>query len=303
MRFNKLDLNLLVALDHLLHTRVVSAAAERMNMTQSAMSNALQRLREYFDDELLVRVGRGLELTPRAEALKDAVRDVLVRIEWTVATSADFDPARSDRRFTLLVSDYTLATLIPRVLAICQTATPGIRFNFLGQVGAPERLLERGDVDLMIIPSEFTAKQHPSEILLEEDFCGVVWRLGKLAGRKLTRREFIEASHIVVEPAGGSPSLESLYFKQQNVVRRVDVATYSFSTMPQLVIGSDRLATMHRRLAKLACETSPLEIIELPYRLPKMKQALQWHKYRAQDAGLIWLRAVLRQASGQDSGH
>jgi LysR family transcriptional regulator, nod-box dependent transcriptional activator len=81
MRFNRLDLNLLVALDHLLHLRSVSGAAERLNMTQSAMSNALLRLRQYFDDDLLVKVGRRLELTPRGEALKDAVRDVLVRVE------------------------------------------------------------------------------------------------------------------------------------------------------------------------------------------------------------------------------
>ena len=113
MRFNKLDLNLLVALDHLLNLRSVSGAAARMNMTQSAMSNALLRLREYFGDDLLVKIGRRMELTPRGEALKDAVRDVLVRVEWTIATTADFDPARSDRQFNVLVSDYTLATLVP----------------------------------------------------------------------------------------------------------------------------------------------------------------------------------------------
>ena len=118
MRFNKLDLNLLVALDHLLHLRSVSGAAARMNMTQSAMSNALLRLRDYFDDELLVKIGRRMELTPRAEALKDAVRDVLVRVEWTIATTSEFDPAHSDRQFNVLVSDYTLATLIPQALAL-----------------------------------------------------------------------------------------------------------------------------------------------------------------------------------------
>jgi len=117
MRFNKLDLNLLVALDHLLHLRSVSGAAERMNMTQSAMSNALLRLRDYFDDPLLVKIGRRMELTPRADSLKDPVRDVLVRVEWTIAATSQFDPARSERQFNILLSDYTLATLIPSVLA------------------------------------------------------------------------------------------------------------------------------------------------------------------------------------------
>src|SRR5215472_2920203 len=102
MRFkNRLDLNLLVALDHLLHLRSVSAAAERMNVTQSAMSSALQRLRDYFEDELLVKIGRKMELTPRAEALKDSVKDLLARIEWTVTSTSQFDPSRSDRHFTI----------------------------------------------------------------------------------------------------------------------------------------------------------------------------------------------------------
>ena len=84
MRFNKLDLNLLVALDAMLAERSISKAAERLHLSQSAMSNALARLRDYFDDELLVQVGRKLELTPRAETLKESVRDVLVRVDSAI---------------------------------------------------------------------------------------------------------------------------------------------------------------------------------------------------------------------------
>lgn len=300
MRFNKLDLNLLVALDHLLHLRSVSGAAARMNMTQSAMSNALLRLREYFDDDLLVKIGRRLELTPRGESLKDAVRDVLVRVEWTIATTSEFDPGRSDRQFTILVSDYTLATLIPRLLAACQKVSQTVRFNFLHQVDAPERLLERGDVDLLIIPREFCSRRHPLEVVLEEEFCAIVWSRGRLAGSKLSRRAFSEASHVVMQPPGGAQSLESVFFKQQEIARRVDVTTYSFSTMPLLVAGTDRIATVHRRLAQQAQQALPIEILDLPFRIPKMRQAVQWHKYRSQDAGLIWLRGALREAAAQE---
>ena len=297
MRFNKLDLNLLVALDHLLHLRSVSGAAAHMNMTQSAMSNALLRLRDYFDDDLLVKIGRRLELTPRGESLKDAVRDVLVRVEWTIATPSEFDPAKSDRQFTILVSDYTLATLIPQVLTLCQGVSQTVRFNFLHQVDAPERLLERGDVDLLIIPSEFCSRRHPFEVILEEEFCAIVWSRGKLAGGKLSRRDFVEASHVVMQPPGGVQSLESVFFKQYGVSRRVDVTTYSFSTMPLLVAGTERIATVHRRLARQAEQALPIKILDLPFRIPKMKQAAQWHKYRSQDAGLIWLREVIRQSA------
>lgn len=301
MRFNKLDLNLLVALDHLLQLQNVSAAAERMNMTQPAMSNALFRLRDYFNDDLLVKIGRRMELTPRGEALKDAVRDVLVRVEWTVATPSQFDPARSERQFTILVSDYTLATLVPALLARCQEVSDSVRFNFLHQVAGPERLLDRGDVDLLIIPSEFASRRHPSEAILEEEFCAIVWSEGKLAQRRLSRRDFLAASHVVMQTPGGAQSLESVFFKQHDLVRRNDVTTYSFSTIPQLIVGTDRIATIHRRLARQAQRALPIKILELPFRLPKMEQSVQWHKYRSQDAGLIWLRGLIREVAGRET--
>ena len=300
MRFNKLDLNLLVALDHLLNLRSVSGAAARMNMTQSAMSNALLRLREYFGDDLLVKIGRRMELTPRGEALKDAVRDVLVRVEWTIATTADFDPARSDRQFNVLVSDYTLATLVPKVLALCRMAGSTVRFNFLHQVDGPERLLERGDVDLLIIPKEFCSRQHPFEVILEEDFCAIVWSDAELAREKLTRRSFAEASHVVMRTPDGAQSLESVFFRQHDLVRRVEVATYSFNTMALLVVGTDRIATTIGDLRSRRRRNCQSESLSFRIRLPRMQQAIQWHKYRSQDAGLIWLRGVFREAAAQD---
>jgi len=300
MRFNKLDLNLLVALDHLLNLRSVSATAERMNMTQSAMSNALLRLRDYFCDDLLVKIGRRMELTPRAEALKDAVRDVLVRVEWTIATRADFDPTQSDRQFNILVSDYTLATLAPKILALCRERRSSVRFNFLHQVNGPERLLERGDVDLLIIPKEFCSRQHPFEVVLEEEFCAIVWSGGRFANARLTRRAFADASHVVMRTPDGAQSLESVFFKQHDLIRRVDVATYNFTTIPLLVVGTDRIATVHRKLAEQAAQALPIRIRELPYRLPKMQQTVQWHKQRSQDAGMIWLRNVIHEAASQE---
>ena len=92
MRFNRLDLNLLVALDALLTEGSITKAAERLNLSPSATSNALSRLREYFEDELLVQVGRRMEPTPRAQGLQEAVREVLVRVDSTIAQQPEFDP-------------------------------------------------------------------------------------------------------------------------------------------------------------------------------------------------------------------
>jgi LysR family transcriptional regulator, nod-box dependent transcriptional activator len=297
LRYQKLDLNLLVALDHLLRQRGVSAAAAEMHMTQSAMSNALARLRAYFGDELLVKVGRRLELTPRAEALKEPVREVLTRVDWTIATQPKFDPIRSDRAFNLLVSDYTLATLVPEILKLCRAASSRIRFNFLHQVAGPERLLDRGDLDLLIIPMDFASKRHPSEQILEEKFCAIAWSDGTFAKKKLTRKAFTEAGHVVMLTPDGAQSLESVFFRQEGVKRRIEVTTHSFTTIPALVSGSDRLATVHQRLAEQARRTFPIELLELPFRIPKMRQVMQWHKHRAQDSALLWLRSLIRAAA------
>ncbi|WP_315727658.1 MULTISPECIES: LysR family transcriptional regulator [unclassified Bradyrhizobium] len=296
MRFNnKFDLNLLVALDHLLHLRSVSGAAARMNMTQSAMSNALLRLRTYFDDELLVKIGRKMELTPRAEVLKDSIRDLLVRVDWAIASSAQFDPAQSDRCFKILASDYTLVTMIPRLMARTEALAPGIRFDFIQQVQRPERALERGDVDLLIIPEEFSSKLHPSELIFEDDFCVIAWSKGRFGKGKLSRQEFARASHVVMRPAATAQSLESYYLEQRNMSRSEDVSVYAFTAIPHLVAGTNRIATVHRRLAVAAQRSLPIRIIELPVSLPALRQRVQWHRYRSNDAGLLWLRELMRE--------
>jgi DNA-binding transcriptional LysR family regulator len=190
-----------------------------MRITQSAMSNALARLRDYFGDELLVKVGRGLEPTARALALAAPVREVLTRVDGTIAAERDFDPARSDRVFNLLVSDYTLATLAPELLRLSAALAPGVRFNFLQQVSTRERLLDHGDVDLLIIPGDFCLQRHPSELLLEETFCAICCANGPHARRKLTQRSFAQAGHVVMMTSGGAPSLESIVFERRSLLR------------------------------------------------------------------------------------
>lgn len=168
MRFNKLDLNLLVALDALLGERNITRAAERLHLSQSAMSNALGRLREYFEDELLVQVGRKMELTPRAETLQHAVRDVLLRIDTSIAAMPQFDCRHSDREFKLFVSDYTMEVLMPHALALTARQRSTARFRLLPQVASPARSLELGEADLLVIPSDYCSPDHPTEAVFTE---------------------------------------------------------------------------------------------------------------------------------------
>lgn len=302
MRFKKLDLNLLVALDALLSLQSVSRAAEQLSLSQSAMSNALARLRAHFDDDLLVQVGRKMELTPRAEGLQDAVRDVLVRVDTTLSAKPEFVPARSDREFRIFVSDYSMVTLMPHLLALAARESHSVRFHFLSQQNQPQRLLERGEADLLVIPKIYCSPDHPADQLLDEEFCCIVWQGGRLAspqhapGGKLHMDAYRSAGHVVFQPPGAAPSFEGTAMQQQGIARRVEVSTFSFVGALSLVVGTDRVATVHRRLAAYGSQFLPLKVLEPPVELRKMTQVMQWHKYRTNDPGLVWLRGLLHQA-------
>ncbi len=296
MRFNKLDLNLLVALDALLTEASISRAALRQHMSQSAMSGALARLRDYFDDPLLVQVGRRMELTPRAQVLRDAVHDVLARVDTTIAAQPEFTPSTSDREFRILASDYTLATLAPHLLALAHTQSRSLRFRWLPQAEEPQRVLERGDADMVVLPRDYCSPDHPVEALWQEDFCCVVWNGSAHARRPLTFERYAEAGHVVMQPPESSPSFESWFLQRFGVSRRIEVTTYGFATVPALVVATERIATVHGRLARLAQRTLPVTLLAPPMAMPMMEQSLHWHKYRTQDPGLVWLRRMMHGA-------
>lgn len=298
MRFKKLDLNLLVALDALLTEKNVTRAGERVFLSQSTMSNALSRLRQYFDDELLVQVGGRMELTPRAELLHEAVRDVLVRIDTTVAALPAFDPSESEREFTLFVSDYSMEMLVPGMLALAHQRNCKVRFNLQPQVGQPHRHLERGEADLLIIPENFCSADHPVEQLFQDRFVCVVWRDSPLAQGELTRARYLQAHHASMRPPeGGLPVFDSWLASDHGLTREIGLTTYSFSVIPYLVVGTDLIGTVHSRQAVKLQGLLPIEIRPVPLAMKTFQQTMQWHKYRTRDPGLIWLRELLREAA------
>jgi LysR family transcriptional regulator, nod-box dependent transcriptional activator len=165
---HRFDLNLLVTLDALLTEKNVTRAGMRMNLSQSAMSGALARLRDFFQDELLVPMGRKMVLTPLAEDLVQPVRDVLLQIQSTIASKPHFDPSTSTRHFTLAVSDYVISVLMVDFIRNIRCQAPSITFELrpVGQ-GASEGI-ESGKLDFLIAPEPFVSAVHPKEILFED---------------------------------------------------------------------------------------------------------------------------------------
>lgn len=297
MRFKKLDLNLLVALDHMLELRSVSAAADKMFMSQSAMSNALTRIRTYFDDPLLVQVGRRMELTPRAEALRPAIRDILVRIEATIETDLEFRPEKSTRVFNILLSDYSMRVLFPHVLAITQEQSAGVRFNLSPQTEEPYNQLVRGEVDMLVTPAQFVSKDHPSTLLFDDEYVVVTCKNGRYGDVEMTQDIYEAASHVVMVPPNNAGAVEASFLSIGGISRNVDVTTYSFSNLPHLIPGTDRIATVHKRLAMLTAKQNGLVIHPLPFLTLRFQQMIQWHAYRDLDPGIMWLRSVFEEAA------
>lgn len=299
MRFNKLDLNLLVALNALLSEQNISRAAEKLYLSQPATSGALARLRAYFNDDLLVQSGRQLILTPRAKELVEPVREVLMRIDTTIAAQPQFDPATETRQFTLLVSDYTTSVLVPVLLAELYREAPNLRIRLRDQSEKPDEVLEQGEVDFLVIPSQYIAKDHPSAALFEEDYLCVTWERNTRVQERLTLDDYLSCGHVIATFAHTNPlsTFDGWFMESFDVKRRVEVTAPSMSALPSLVVGTDRIATVHRRLALRAQATLPIRVWEPPPRIPRLVQMLQWHKHRSNDPAIAWLRDKIITAS------
>jgi LysR family transcriptional regulator, nod-box dependent transcriptional activator len=298
MRFNDLDLNLLVALDALLDERSITRAADRLHVTQPAMSISLRRLRTYFEDDLLVRVGGKLELTPRAESLRDAVSDILMRVNTSIETQPEFDCTISDRVFHIFASDYTQTVLMPFALARATRQRSTARFNLLPLSFNPMRALERGESDILIIPGIYASPENASESLSTDRFVCVVWNQSSHARTGLSIERYANASHAVMQPTNSDePSLESMLVQRHGISRRVEVTTYSLASLPSLVVGTEMVATVHAMLARRLQPQLPVTLLPLPLPMPPFEQAMHWHPYSSSDPGLVWLRGLMHEAA------
>lgn len=294
MRFEKLDLNLLVVLDALLTTRSVTRAAERIFLSQPATSLSLKRLREYFKDELLQPVGKSFVLTPLAAELAKPVHDVLLRVQAISRAQPMFDPATSQRRFVIDSSDYVISVLLAEVVRRATSVAPRMEFDLRTRSPQSPELLQSGEIELLITPQFALVPGHPAELLFEDTFSCLV-SPGHFSGElPLTAEQYFGASHIGVEWGGG----QRLTYDQRLIAvgkraRRQDVIAPSFTIVPQLLVGTPRIATLPTRLAQQIAAQFPLRVVECPVEIPAFAEHMQWHKYQERDPAVAWLRGLL----------
>jgi len=295
MRFNGLDLNLLLALQVLLEERNVTRAARRLNVSQPAMSAALARLREYFQDDILMAQGRQMVPTAQAQALAEPVRRMLGELEQLLTSAASFDPAVSQRTFRLVASDYITASVIGPLMRQFTQRAPRVRLEIMLPCEEAVQLVMEGQADLVITPEDFMDPDQPAELLCEERQVVVGWRENPALAGGISKDDFQQLGHVAVHVGSNRvPSFADRQLERQGSARRVELTCGCFTVVPWLLCGTQRLAVMHERMARQMAAQFPLALAPLPFDFPVMREMTQYHKARETDEGLRWLRAQLR---------
>lgn len=304
MRLKGLDLNLLVALDVLLDECNVSRAADRLHVSQPAASAALGRLRDYFNDELLVLHGKRMIPTSCAESLRPEVGRILAQVDSMISMSAEFDPLRTERVFRFIASDYIATVLLIPLAAELERVAPGVRLDVRLAEEAMRVEFERGEIDVMLVPEEFMVAQHPSEHVFEEPHVIAGWAENPIFDSEIGEREFFSAAHVCVRLG----PQRNLTFTERNLEalpgkRKVAIYAPNFSVVPWLLVGTRRLAVVQHRLAEAYKSLMPLRTAPLPFEFPPMQLMAQFHSARATDQVLLWLLKQIRYIAAKIDGN
>jgi LysR family transcriptional regulator, nod-box dependent transcriptional activator len=301
MHFRNLDLNLLVALDALLLDRSITRAGKRVHLSQSAMSGALSRLREYFGDEILTQIGRRMIPTPLGESLAAPVRKLLLEIRSTVASQPTFDPGTARRTFRLMMSDYVATVLMTAALPVIERLAPRVSIEILSNdVESPFDELDHADIDLLIMPQRYLNDAQPYEPLFEDEFIGIGWQHNSLipADGHLSLDAYMGLGHVTSRFASArAATVDDWFVSQLGYKRNVEVVTMNFSSVVTSIPGTRRVATIHRRLAEYFAQYLPIRLFAAPFEVPRLAEAVQWHRHFNTDPGLRWLREVLHDAA------
>lgn len=296
------DLGALATLDALLQESSVTRAARRLGLSTPAVSHALARLRERFDDPLLVRAGRGMVLTPRAEALRPRVRDAIATAANVFEAPAALDLTTLTRSFTLTTTDYVLLVFGEAFERSVREQAPGVDLRFVPNTVDDADRLRDGDTDLVVgiygdLPPEL--KTRP---IITDRFVCVVRQGHPAAERRLTLDRFCALDHIQVAPRGRPGGYVDELLAERGRERRVTRALPYFSVALEMTAASDAILTVSERIALRYREDLDLEILEPPIPLEPFLLSMIWHPRFDGDAVHRWLRdRLVEVTAAQDA--
>ena len=294
MDYRGLDLNLLVSLQVLLTERHVTRSAEKLGITQPAMSAALARLRTVFGDQLLVRSPHGLARTPRAEQLLEQLGQMMAVVEQITALPAEFEPRTSRRTFTLIGTDFIEFILLPPLMAALAQDAPSIEIVFKGpDPKSIEAAMAAGSLDLAIGYLPDAPEVLIRTTLFREPFACVARRGHPvLADGELSLDRYVEMQHVQALMRDGTMYAADIdtALAMHGLVRTVSLWEPSFLAVASVVARTDLIGTIPKRLADHAAATFPVAVYDAPLPLPSPEFALYWHQRSRDDQGHQWLR-------------
>lgn len=289
MNFSAFDLNLLRVLDALLREQNVSRAAEHLALSQPAVSNALNRLRELLDDPLLVRVGRRMQPTPRALALEGPIRSALRQLEESLAAGDAFDPRESRQRFRIAVTDYVELVCMPSLLGRLSRTAPGIAIDIHHlNPNLPMEALDKGELDLVLgrfdeLPARFTRRHWMNETLQL-----VVRHDHPQLQNQPDLAAFLKLKHLWVH-GRQSRGMVDQWLGEQGLSRQILYTTPNYLQAAHIVASSELAAVLPTALARRFARLLPLQLFDLPFTLAPFHLEIVSLVQRQRDHALQWL--------------
>jgi DNA-binding transcriptional LysR family regulator len=310
MNFRTLDLNLLRVFDAVMAERNLTRAARNLAMTQSAVSNALRRLRSAMGDELVVRAGYGVAPTPHALAIWPAIREALEALQAVLAPTS-FDPAQAECSFVLAMADATATLLVPPLIRSLGSQAPGVSLRILPLTTRdPRAKLKAGELDAAVghfpvVLAEIAQRSMqeampPSvghERLYDGRYVCVMRRGHPLAREELTLARYCEAQHLLVSFSGRPFGFVDQALASIKRQRRIVLTVNQFFTAGQVVANSDLLTVLPERFVASTGIADHLTMRPLPFDVPIVHVDLIWHRRHQTRAAHLWLREQITAAA------
>jgi len=291
--FAGVDLNLLVLFHTVFSERSASKAAERLGMTQSGVSHALKKLRRLFQDDLFVRAGGTMLPTPRAEALHEAVRDVINTIEDRILPVASFAPSTASREFNTAMSDMGEVVSLPPLMQALKGVAPRCTIrNLRLKTTELEDALQDGRTELAIGNVYEPKTNIYQQTLYMHDYAVLACRSHPRLRRGLALQRYLDEQHLVVE-TGSDEHLRTTGLLPRGLNRHAAVTVGGLLSVPWLLRGTELLATVPTHLATISCDLYGLQSFPLPLEVPPYAIKTYWHPRSHSDVGHRWFRELV----------
>lgn len=279
--------------------RSVSRAAEKMSITQSAMSHVLQRLREQLDDPVLVKTTRGMEPTERARSLVGPVSKILREIERLTDPPTSFDPSVSQQRFVLAATDYLEFLVLPPLIERLVQSAPGVDIHVQRTESEfPIERLENNSVDMVLgfeVMLSAPATFHRLKLFDDRIACVVRMDHPLANENEFTLEKYLAANHMLISRTGTNTGLIDDWLAKRQLERRIGLIVPHFLSAPLIVAQTDMVLSLPLRIGQRFTHLAPLKILPIPFELPTFNLVMIWHPLREKEPGHLWLREQINQ--------